>query len=139
MRGAWGKPYGTVARVNIGQIILSIRCKDQNANVVQEALRRARYKFPGRQKIIVSKKWGFTNVNKEDYVKMKEEKLVWQYVGFGARPPLVVVADLFVLLAGMVLTCSTSGQRASWRIRSRPRLSVLERAVIVPLTCTLLA
>ncbi|KAG8925429.1 60S ribosomal protein L10 [Tulasnella sp. 417] len=78
MRGAWGKPYGTVARVNIGQIILSIRCKEQNAHVVQEALRRARYKFPGRQKIIVSKKWGFTNVNKEDYIKMKEDKLVWQ-------------------------------------------------------------
>lgn len=78
MRGAWGKPYGTVARVNIGQIILSIRTKDSNAAVVQEALRRARYKFPGRQKIIVSKKWGFTNVNKADYVKMKQEKLVWQ-------------------------------------------------------------
>lgn len=80
MRGAWGKPYGTVARVNIGQIILSIRCKDQNAPVVQEALRRARYKFPGRQKIIVSRKWGFTNVNREDYLKLKEEKRVLQYV-----------------------------------------------------------
>ena len=44
MRGAWGKPYGTVARVNIGQIILSIRCKDSNKAVVIEALRRARYK-----------------------------------------------------------------------------------------------
>lgn len=86
MRGAWGKPYGTVARVNIGQIILSIRCKEQNAHVVQEALRRARYKFPGRQKIIVSKKWGFTNVNKEDYIKMKEDKLVWQYVCLNASP-----------------------------------------------------
>lgn len=80
MRGAWGKPYGTVARVNIGQIILSIRCKDQNAAVVQEALRRARYKFPGRQKIIVSRKWGFTNVNREDYLKLKEDKRVLQYV-----------------------------------------------------------
>ena len=80
MRGAWGKPYGTVARVNIGQIILSIRCKDQNAAVVQEALRRARYKFPGRQKIIISRKWGFTNVNREDYLKLKEEKRVLQYV-----------------------------------------------------------
>lgn len=82
MRGAWGKPYGTVARVNIGQIILSIRCKDQNAPVVQEALRRARYKFPGRQKIIVSRKWGFTNVNREDYTKLKEEKRVLQYALF---------------------------------------------------------
>ena len=74
MRGAWGKPYGTVARVNIGQIILSIRTKDSNAAVVQEALRRARYKFPGRQKIIVSKKWGFTNVNREEYQRLKAEK-----------------------------------------------------------------
>ena len=82
MRGAWGKPYGTVARVNIGQIVLSIRCKDQNAPVIMEALRRARYKFPGRQKIIVSKKWGFTNVAKGDYLKLKEEKKVLQYVLF---------------------------------------------------------
>lgn len=44
MRGAWGKPYGTVARVNIGQVILSIRCKDANKAIVIEALRRARYK-----------------------------------------------------------------------------------------------
>lgn len=80
MRGAWGKPYGTVARVDIGQIILSIRCKDSNAHVIQEALRRARYKFPGRQKIIVSKKWGFTNVNREEYLRLKEDKRVLQYV-----------------------------------------------------------
>jgi hypothetical protein len=80
MRGAWGKPYGTVARVNIGQIILSIRCRDVNAPVIQEALRRARYKFPGRQKIIVSKKWGFTNVAKEDYLRLKGEKKVLQCV-----------------------------------------------------------
>jgi large subunit ribosomal protein L10e len=80
MRGAWGKPYGTVARVNIGQIILSIRSKDSNAPVIMEALRRARYKFPGRQKIIVSKKWGFTNVGKDEYLKLKEEKKVLQCV-----------------------------------------------------------
>jgi len=85
MRGAWGKPYGTVARVNIGQILLSVRCKESNAHVVQEALRRARYKFPGRQKIIISKKWGFTNVNKEQYQQLKEDKRVIQdgaYVQF---------------------------------------------------------
>ncbi|GKT90925.1 60S ribosomal protein l10 [Colletotrichum tofieldiae] len=28
MRGAWGKPNGTVARVNIGQIIMSVRTRD---------------------------------------------------------------------------------------------------------------
>ena len=37
---------------------------------------RARYKFPGCQKIIVSRKWGFANVNKEDYLKLKAEKRV---------------------------------------------------------------
>lgn len=80
MRGAWGKPYGTAARVNIGQIILSIRTKENNAAVIIEALRRARYKFPGRQKIIISKKWGFTQVAKQEYEKLKENKQVLQYV-----------------------------------------------------------
>jgi ribosomal protein L10e len=28
MRGAWGKPNGTVARVNIGQILMSVRTRD---------------------------------------------------------------------------------------------------------------
>jgi len=72
MRGAWGKPYGTVARVNIGQIILSVRCKDSNKAVALEALRRSRYKFPGRQKIIVSKKWGFTSLNREDFLAARQ-------------------------------------------------------------------
>lgn len=105
MRGAWGKPYGTVARVDIGQIILSIRCKDSNAHVIQEALRRARYKFPGRQKIIVSKKWGFTNVAREEYQRLKEDKRVLQYVLFPScwlgclhwRPGMVPMCSLFVL------------------------------------------
>lgn len=83
MRGAWGKPYGTVARVNIGQIIMSVRAKENNSAVIIEALRRARYKFPGRQKIIVSKKWGFTNVSKDEYLKLKEEKRVMPCVLIG--------------------------------------------------------
>ena len=91
MRGAWGKPSGTVARVNIGQIILSIRTKDSNAAVVQEALRRARYKFPGRQKIIESRKWGFTQVNREDYLKLKEDKRVLQYADHICIPFSVVL------------------------------------------------
>lgn len=57
MRGAFGKPQGTCARVSIGQVLLSVRCKDNNSNNAQEALRRAKFKFPGRQKIIVSRKW----------------------------------------------------------------------------------
>jgi large subunit ribosomal protein L10e len=76
MRGAYGKPIGTAARVSIGQVIMSIRCKDSNKAVVMEALRRSRYKFPGRQKIIVSKKWGFTALNRADYEELKANKQV---------------------------------------------------------------
>ena len=57
MRGAFGKPQGTVARAHIGQVIMSIRTKLQNKEHVIEALRRAEFKFPGRQKIHISKKW----------------------------------------------------------------------------------
>lgn len=45
MRGAWGKPNGTVARVNIGQILLSVRTRDSNRAHAIEALRRAQYKY----------------------------------------------------------------------------------------------
>lgn len=72
MRGAWGKPQGLAARVDIGQILISVRTKDSNKDVVIEALRRSRYKFPGQQKIIISKKWGFTSLNREDYVVRRQ-------------------------------------------------------------------
>lgn len=55
---------------------MSIRCKDSNRAVIIEALRRARYKFPGRQKIIVSKKWGFTSLDRPDYEALKRDKKV---------------------------------------------------------------
>lgn len=73
MRGAFGKPLGTVARVDIGQIILSVRVKEQHKEHVIEALRRAKFKFPGRQKIAVSRKWGFTKWDVEDYETMRAD------------------------------------------------------------------
>lgn len=72
MRGAFGKPYGTAARINIGQILFSVRCKDATKAVVIEALRRSKYKFAGQQKIIISKKWGFTPLNREEYVEKRD-------------------------------------------------------------------
>ena len=57
MRGAFGKPTGTCARVAIGQVLLSVRCRDAHAPQAHEALRRAKFKFPGRQRIITSGKW----------------------------------------------------------------------------------
>jgi large subunit ribosomal protein L10e len=72
MRGAFGKPVGTVARVDIGQVLISVRTKDATKAVVTEALRRCKYKFPGRQKIVVSNKWGFTKLTREEYEEAKE-------------------------------------------------------------------
>ncbi len=104
MRGAFGKPNGTVARVNIGQILLSVRTRDTRkfgldimhkfAGLINtsldrataiEALRRSQYKFPGRQKIIVSKNWGFTPLRREEYVAKRQEgrvKVDGAYVQF---------------------------------------------------------
>merc|ERR1711951_102409 len=73
MRGAYGKPQGTVARVNIGQPLMSIRCKDNNEATAIEALRRAKFKFPGRQKIFVSKKWGFTKWDRAEYLERRRD------------------------------------------------------------------
>eukprot|EP01120_Amphizonella_sp_Union-15-10_P001410 TRINITY_DN1148_c0_g1_i2.p1 TRINITY_DN1148_c0_g1~~TRINITY_DN1148_c0_g1_i2.p1 ORF type:complete len:214 (-),score=25.17 TRINITY_DN1148_c0_g1_i2:73-714(-) len=73
MRQSFGKPTGVVARVDIRQIMISIRVKQINVVHVIEALRRCKYKFPGRQKVAVSKNWGFTNVSREDYTKLRGE------------------------------------------------------------------
>ncbi|KAL0370870.1 UNVERIFIED_CONTAM: 60S ribosomal protein L10 [Sesamum angustifolium] len=79
MRGAFGKPQGTCARVAIGQVLLSVRCKDGNSHHAQEALRRAKFKFPGRQKIIVSRKcfwdvmghWRIVNQEGHSYLRVQ--------------------------------------------------------------------
>lgn len=73
MRGAFGKTYGKAARCDIGQILISVRVREDKANCAVEALRRAKFKFPGRQKIHISHKWGFTKFLKEDYEKYKAQ------------------------------------------------------------------
>merc|ERR1712060_997321 len=74
MRGAFGKPYGTAARVRIGQVLLSIRTKDEKVQIAAEALLRARFKFAGRQKVHVSSRFGFPKFSRADYDK-------WQAAG----------------------------------------------------------
>merc|ERR1712008_138065 len=71
MRGAFGKPQGTVARVRIGQPLMSVRTYDRHKGSVIEALRRTKFKFPGRQKIFVSKKWGFTKFERDEFEEMR--------------------------------------------------------------------
>merc|ERR1712055_925924 len=53
--------------------LMSIRCKDNNEATAVEALRRAKFKFPGRQKIFTSKKWGFTRWDREEYVERRRD------------------------------------------------------------------
>ncbi|CAD2220234.1 large subunit ribosomal protein L10e [Angomonas deanei] len=73
MRGAFGKPMGVAARVRIGQILLSLRTKDAYIEQAREALRRARMKFPGRQIVVTSKYWGFTNILRSEYIALRDE------------------------------------------------------------------
>jgi len=72
MRHSYGKPIGVAARVNIGQILLSVRAKDPSEKHVIEAIRRGKFKFAGRQKIVKSLKWGFTKYPREEYVSMRK-------------------------------------------------------------------
>jgi len=73
MRGAFGKAHGTAARVRIGQILISVRSHDKFKAECIEALRRSKFKFSGRQKIFVSKKWGFTKWDRDEYNEMRED------------------------------------------------------------------
>ncbi|KAB0352608.1 hypothetical protein FD754_017465 [Muntiacus muntjak] len=58
MRGAFGKPQGTVVRVHIGQVIMSIRTKLQNKE----------------HKVHIFKKWGFTKFKADEFENMVAEK-----------------------------------------------------------------
>jgi large subunit ribosomal protein L10e len=73
MRGAYGKPTGRVARVKINQMLYSVRLQEKNIPHAIEAFRRGKFKFPGRQKVVVSAKHGFTKFSHEDYEKYKSE------------------------------------------------------------------
>ena len=92
MRGAFGKALCKCARVSIGQCVLSIRCAGDNVKHAKEALRRSKMKFAGRQKIFVSRNYGFTKLVKADYYRLeKEGKIIPDGVGvkvIGTHGPL---------------------------------------------------
>eukprot|EP01005_Ploeotia_sp_CARIB1_P001404 NODE_337_length_929_cov_894.826683_g329_i0.p1 GENE.NODE_337_length_929_cov_894.826683_g329_i0~~NODE_337_length_929_cov_894.826683_g329_i0.p1 ORF type:complete len:252 (+),score=63.21 NODE_337_length_929_cov_894.826683_g329_i0:78-758(+) len=73
MRGAFGKPNGTAARVKVGQILLSVRSRMDKRDFVLEALRRGKMKFAGRQVVLESKKWGFTPVLRSQFERQLAE------------------------------------------------------------------
>ncbi|EFB25160.1 hypothetical protein PANDA_007293 [Ailuropoda melanoleuca] len=68
------KAQGTVARVHIGQVIMSISTKLQNKEHVIKALCGTKFKFPGHQKIHTSRKWGFTKFNVDEFEDTVAEK-----------------------------------------------------------------
>ena len=70
MRHAFGKPEGVCARLKIGQPLISIRTHEKFIDAAIEALRRSKFKFPGRQKIFLSDKWGFTKYTREEFQEM---------------------------------------------------------------------
>merc|ERR1711916_18576 len=72
MRQSYGKAYGTCARVRIGQILMSLRCKENHQHHAHEALRRAKFKFLGRQVLVHSKYWGFTKILRSEYESLLE-------------------------------------------------------------------
>ena len=73
MRGAFGKSYGKAARVKIGSILYSVRIKESDIPKALEAFRRAKNKFPGSQRIVVSNKWGFTKLTRLEYLRRAAE------------------------------------------------------------------
>lgn len=66
MRGAFGKSYGKACRVKIGSKLVSIRTKRQHVKHVMAALKRGSAKLPGRQIMVVSTKFGFTEYSKDE-------------------------------------------------------------------------
>ena len=73
MRHAYGKAYGKVARVHINQILMSVRTRPAMMANAIEGFRRCKYKFPGAQKIVVSRNWGFTPFSVEEYKRLRAE------------------------------------------------------------------
>ena len=73
MRHAYGKALCKSARVNIGSILISIRTTPERVKHAQEALRRAKFKFPGRQKVFVSRKYGFTPHVMSTFNRLRKE------------------------------------------------------------------
>jgi len=82
MRGAFGKPTGLCARVKIGQVLMSIRTRLSNRAHAIEALRRCKYKFPGRQNVVVSNKWGFSSLTRIEYKQKKDAGLLLPAGGY---------------------------------------------------------
>ena len=52
---------------------MSIRCKPSNKLNAIYALRNAKMKMAGRQKIMASEKFGFSDISKKEYSELKKD------------------------------------------------------------------
>ena len=87
MRHAFGKGYLKAARVEIGQVLMSIRTLPKNMEHAEKALRYSRFKFAGRQTVFVSRKYGFTPHIMSDFKRLqKEGKIEGDGVGIKTLP-----------------------------------------------------
>ncbi len=53
-------------------LLRSIRTLLRLKDTAVEALRRAKFKFPGRQKVAVSSKWGFTSIEQDSFKELRD-------------------------------------------------------------------
>ncbi|KAL2933558.1 60S ribosomal protein L10 [Bienertia sinuspersici] len=75
MRGAFGKSKGTCVRVAIGQVLLSVHCKDLTATMLRRLSIVLSSSFPVVKRSLLARS-GFTKYNCADYVKYKSENRI---------------------------------------------------------------
>ena len=49
-----------------------MRCRNKDLHHAKEAFRRCKMKFPGRQRVLISDKFGFCKYTKEEIEKARE-------------------------------------------------------------------
>ncbi|CAD7679538.1 unnamed protein product [Nyctereutes procyonoides] len=74
MPGALGSPRAQWPRAHTGHVIVSICTKLKDKEWLIEVLYRAKFKFPGCQKLHNSKQWSFTKFNVDGFEDMVTEK-----------------------------------------------------------------
>merc|ERR1711879_425810 len=84
MRGAFGKSYGKACRVKIGDPLISLRTIPKNIPHALQALRRAKMKFSGRQKIAISRLVGFTKFTRAQLDELENSER-FRYEGSHVR------------------------------------------------------
>ena len=84
---------------------MPVHTKLLNKEHVTEALRRAKFKFPGRQSIHISKKWGFTKFNVDEFENIVQKSGSSQTV-VRSHPSLIMPSEQMV---GPALTHESLG------------------------------